>query len=64
MLAHVRDIHTETALSLVHEQSSCLEYGLDLLVLVIEVMEGDEIPQKSVEITIHMQELVNHVYVG
>ena len=61
MLAHVGNVHTEMAGSLVDHQHSRLEDGLSLLALVIEVMEGHEVSDKPVEITEDMEELVDHL---
>ena len=51
MFAHIGYIHTETAFTLVHKQSSSLEDSLDLLVLIIKIVEGDE---RNIKVTTPM----------
>ena len=63
MLAHIRHVHTETALSLVHQKRSCLENSLYINVLCIEVMESHIVLDKAVEVSVNMQEFINHIYV-
>ena len=61
MFAHISHIHTEPALSLIDQEGSCLENSLHALILVIEIVEGHEIPQQSIKITIYAKELVDHI---
>ena len=61
MAAHIFHIDAEMAGPLVDNEGSGLENCLDGLVLAIEVIEGDEIPEQSVEILEDMEEPVHIV---
>ena len=61
MLTHVRYIHTETALTLVNDESTYLEDCAGLLVLLIEILESHEVAEKTVEVAEDIEELVHHL---
>ena len=63
MLCHICHIHAETALPLVNQQCSCLEYRLDIYILSIEIMESNIVLNQTIEVPVNMKELIYHVYV-
>ena len=58
MLAHVHNVHTETALTLVNEKRTSLEHSLHSLILVIEITERHKVAEKSIEIAEDVEEFV------
>ena len=63
MLGHIRHVHAEAAGTLVDDEGTGLENGLDILVLGIEILKGHEVLQKPVEIPVDVEELVHIVNV-
>ena len=61
MLCHIRHLHTEAAFALVNDEAAGLEYSCDSLVLGIEVIESNEVTQKSRKVAVYMKELVHHI---
>ena len=60
MLCHVRNLHTETTLSLVNDESSGLEYCRNTLILGIEITQCDKVSEKPIEVTENIEELIYH----
>ena len=63
VLGHIRHVHAEAAGTLVDDEGTGLENGLDILVLGIEILKGHEVLQKPVEIPVDVEELVHIVNV-
>ena len=64
MLGHVSYVHTETALSLIDDETSRLEDGCNILVLLIEILKSHKVSEKSVEVAKDIKELAHRLYIA